>query len=469
MKLDGPSERLLEQGARSSRTVHYVDPLPAANEVFTVKDGLRSSGIGTVGDIPWGTHFCHFYENKSDLLDVLVPYFKTGLEQNEFCIWGVFDPLDGQEARVALDEALPDTRARIAAGDIEIVPQSQWYRGDGATDLQPLVRSFQEKLTRALARGYAGMRVNVNAAWLAERDKRNLDVYEDEFSALIANRRVIMLCAYPIAIDRSAEILDPGYTHRFAIARQNGKWQVVETPELRQARAEVKRLNGELAMADIDRRQEAVALDRAKEALRASGARSLCYFELGLVGMAIVSPTEGCIEVNDRLCDMLGYERYELMQMTWAAVVHPDDLAVDIRNYERILAGEVEGYQIAKRWIRKDGDVVHTNSSLKCRRREDGSVDYLAAMVEEVTGLGPSPAGGPAGELELRPGTRALSGRELEVTRLIGLGRTVKEIAAGLALSEKTVSTYRTRILTKLNLKSTAELIHYALKNRLAK
>ena len=128
MKLDGPSERLLEQGARSSRTVHYVDPLPAANEVFTVKDGLRSSGIGTVGDIPWGTHFCHFYENKSDLLDVLVPYFKTGLEQNEFCIWGVFDPLDGQEARVALDEALPDTRARIAAGDIEIVPQSQWYR-----------------------------------------------------------------------------------------------------------------------------------------------------------------------------------------------------------------------------------------------------------------------------------------------------------------------------------------------------
>ena len=55
------------------------------------------------------------------------------------------------------------------------------------------------------------------------------------------------------------------------------------------------------------------------------------------------------------------------------------------------------------------------------------------------------------------------------MTRLIGFGRTVKEIAAGLALSEKTVSTYRTRILTKLGLKNTAELIRYALKNGLAK
>jgi PAS domain S-box-containing protein len=255
---------------------------------------------------------------------------------------------------------------------------------------------------------------------------------------------------------------------------------VVEPPELRRARTEVQRLGAELqrramereeelAAADSDRRQKAAAYHRAEQALRASRERALCYFELGLVGMAIVSPTKGCVEVNDRLCDILGYERRELMQTTWAAVVHPDDLAVDIRNYNRILAGEVEGYQFAKRWISKHGDVVHTNSAIKCQRREDGTVDYFAVMVEEVSGLGPSPAGGAPGDWELRPGTQALSSRELEVTRLIGFGRTVKEIAAGLALSEKTVSTYRTRILTKLNLKSTAELIRYALKNRLAK
>jgi PAS domain S-box-containing protein len=431
-------------------------------------DGLRKSGIGAVGDIPWGTHFCHFYENKRDLLDVLVPYFKAGLEQNEFCVWAVFDPLDWQEARIALDEALSGTSARIAAGHIEIVPQSQWYRGDGVADLQRSVRSLQEKLNWALARGYAGMRVNVSAACLAARGRRDLDAYEDEFSALIAHRRMIVLCAYPLEISQAAEIFDAGYTHRFAIARQHGNWQVVETPELSQARAEVKHLHTELAAADTGRRHDAAALYRAEAALQVSEARYRCYFELGLVGMAIVSPTQGCIEVNNRLCAMLGYERHELMRMTWAALVHPDDLAVDIRNYERMVTGEVDGYQIEKRWMGKNGDVVHTNSTIRCQRREDGSIDYFAAMVEEVTGLGPSPAGGPAEDWELRPGTQALSGRELEVTRLIGFGRTVKEIAAGLALSEKTVSTYRTRILTKLNLKTTAELIRYALKNRLA-
>jgi PAS domain S-box-containing protein len=217
----------------------------------------------------------------------------------------------------------------------------------------------------------------------------------------------------------------------------------------------------ELATADTDKAQAAKALHRAEQELRANGERSLCYFELGLVGMAIVSPTKGCIEVNDRLCNILGYERRELMQMTWAALSHPDDLAEDIRNYDRILAGEVDGYQLHKRWRRKNGDFTHTNVSVKCQRNEDGSVDYFAAMIEEVPG---ADAEGHDG----LPEHKGLSGREREVVRLIGLGKTVKEVAAELALSEKTVSTYRRRILIKLNLKSTAELIRYALKNRFA-
>jgi len=430
-------------------------------------DGLRKSGIGVVGDIPWGTHFCHFYENSRDLLDVLAPYFKTGLEQNEFCVWQVFDPLDEQTAGDALELALPGSRARLTAGEIEIVPQSEWYRGDRVQNLQQLVRGWETKLNKAVSRGCAGMRVNVSAGCLAARDRRDLDAYEDEFSALVANRRMILLCAYPLEISTATEIPAHRYTHRLAIARQHGDWQVVETPELKQARADVQRLGAELATANIERTQEAAARHRAEGALRASEARSLCYFELGLVGMALVSPTQGCIEVNNRLCAMLGYERQELMRMTWAALAHPDDLADDMRNYGRIVAGEIDGYRIAKRWIRKNGDVVHTNSSLKCQRRGDGSVDYFAAMIEEVSGPGQLPSGGPATSEAARPGPETLSGREREVARLIGLGRTVKEVAAGLALSEKTVSTYRTRILTKLDLKSTAELIRYAFKNHL--
>src|SRR3977135_2824524 len=55
----------------------------------TMAAELRQTGIRLVGDVPWGTHFCHFYETKEDLLDILVPYFKAGLENNESCVWVV--------------------------------------------------------------------------------------------------------------------------------------------------------------------------------------------------------------------------------------------------------------------------------------------------------------------------------------------------------------------------------------------
>ena len=68
---------------------------------------VRKSGIGVVGDITWGTHFCHFYETKDDLLDTLVSYFKAGLESDEFCVWVVPEPLTEHEAWSALRQAVP--------------------------------------------------------------------------------------------------------------------------------------------------------------------------------------------------------------------------------------------------------------------------------------------------------------------------------------------------------------------------
>lgn len=63
-----------------------------------------------------------------------------------------------------------------------------------------------------------------------------------------------------------------------------------------------------------------------------------------------------------------------------------------------------------------------------------------------------------------RPPHEALSNREMQILRLLAAGRSVKDIAAQLALSEKTISTYRTRVLEKMSLKSNAELMRYALR-----
>jgi hypothetical protein len=52
-----------------------------------MSEKTRKAGINIIGNVPWGTHFCLFYHTKEDLLDILVPYFKAGLENNEFWAW----------------------------------------------------------------------------------------------------------------------------------------------------------------------------------------------------------------------------------------------------------------------------------------------------------------------------------------------------------------------------------------------
>lgn len=124
---------------------------------------------------------------------------------------------------------------------------------------------------------------------------------------------------------------------------------------------------------------------RAEEALRLSEERFRRYFELGLIGMAITLPSKGCLEVNDELCRILGYEREELLKKTWPELTHPDDLAADFAHFDRVLAGEKDGYALDKRFIRKDGQVVDTTMAAKCLRRADGSIAYLVALVQDIT------------------------------------------------------------------------------------
>lgn len=124
---------------------------------------------------------------------------------------------------------------------------------------------------------------------------------------------------------------------------------------------------------------------RAEEALRASEERFRRYFDLGLIGMAITAPDKGCLEVNDELCRILGYERSELLQKNWAEMTHPDDLALDLENFERVLAGDMDGYTLDKRWIRKDGRFIDSIVAVQCVRRTNGAVDYFVGLVLDTT------------------------------------------------------------------------------------
>lgn len=246
---------------------------------MTQPTDLRNTGISAVGDVPWGTHFCHFYQTKQDLLDILIPYFTTGLQNNEFCVWVVFDPLDEGEARKELIRAFPPAAQHLLKGDIQIIPHSAFYLKDNILDLSNTIEVIQRKLAQALAQGYGGMRVNGNEAWLTEEDWKNFWQYEKYLNELIANQRVIVLCTYPLAITRAGELFDVAATHQFVIARRRGKWQLLETPALNQTKEELRELSqhlehrvaqrtAELATANQALTREATERQKTTEQLR---------------------------------------------------------------------------------------------------------------------------------------------------------------------------------------------------------
>ena len=90
--------------------------------IVKIRVNTRKTGIDILGDVPWGTHFCQFYQTKEDLIDILVPYFKAGLKNNEFCMWVTSEPLSKKEAKNSMRMAVPNFDRYLKRGQIEIVP-----------------------------------------------------------------------------------------------------------------------------------------------------------------------------------------------------------------------------------------------------------------------------------------------------------------------------------------------------------
>ncbi len=109
------------------------------------KGPLRKTGLDLLGDVPWGTHFCVFYHSKQDLLDILVPYFKAGLENNEFCMWITSEPLSAEDAEKSLSQAVTNLDEYIKKGQIEILDYSDWYTKTGVFEADRVLRGWVQK------------------------------------------------------------------------------------------------------------------------------------------------------------------------------------------------------------------------------------------------------------------------------------------------------------------------------------
>ena len=183
---------------------------------------LRTTGIEVVGDMPWSTHFCLFYDTKSYLLETLAPYCKAGLESGEYCLRVVAEPVKETEAMQALARVVPDFDRYLREQSIEIVAVPDWYLDDGEFDLARVIKGWNQKLERAIAKGYTGVRVTGDTAWLNKEHWRDFCAYEESLNQAIANQRLAVLCTYPLASCGASEILDVVQTHQFTVTKRHG-------------------------------------------------------------------------------------------------------------------------------------------------------------------------------------------------------------------------------------------------------
>jgi len=194
---------------------------------------LRRSGIAPLGDVGWGTHLCCFFRTTDDLLALLVPYFKAGLESHEYCIWVLSGGVTKKLATAALRQSVPDLDRYLDGGRLDIVGAREWYLTRGRLDRRRVIRGWLRQLRHAQAQGFAGMRAAGSADWFEGRKKwKDFLEYEAVVNEALRKRRMIALCSYQLATSEASDLLDVASAHQLALARRAGTWQAVAWRDL---------------------------------------------------------------------------------------------------------------------------------------------------------------------------------------------------------------------------------------------
>ncbi|MHB8202150.1 MAG: PAS domain S-box protein [Desulfomonilaceae bacterium] len=126
---------------------------------------------------------------------------------------------------------------------------------------------------------------------------------------------------------------------------------------------------------------------RAEDRLRESEQRFRVLFEQAAVGVAQIETRSGrFVRINQRYCDIVGYTRSELENMTFQTITVPEDLKTDLQNKDALFAGTIREFSMEKRYCRKDGSIVWVNLTVSPMWEPGEAPDFHIAVVQDITG-----------------------------------------------------------------------------------
>ncbi len=101
--------------------------------------------------------------------------------------------------------------------------------------------------------------------------------------------------------------------------------------------------------------------------------------------MALVSPDGRFLKVNPSVCQITGYNETELLERNFQEITHADDLEVDLAWADKLLAGEVETYQVEKRYLHKNGSTVSALLSVSLARDKNKEPLFFVSQIQDIT------------------------------------------------------------------------------------
>ena len=132
-------------------------------------------------------------------------------------------------------------------------------------------------------------------------------------------------------------------------------------------------------------KQELVERQQAEQALRASEERFRYIFDYSKVGMSLLDPDYKYLKTNKAFCEMIGYSEQDLLAHDFKGITHPDDIELNTAWSKKLLTGEINSFNIQKRYIRKDGGIVYGDLTVSAMRDENGKFIHGIAIVQDIS------------------------------------------------------------------------------------
>jgi len=184
-----------------------------------------------INHTPLTQHTSLFYNSEEEYLDIIIPYLKAGLEDNEFCLWIIPATLEVKDVQERLRKTVEGLDAYLEKGQLSIRDYRSFYLSDGVFSVEKVIKSWAELEKTILEKGFKGIRATGDGSWAIETNWPGFVMYEKEVNRIIDLHKIRAICSYAIEKLQLKDICDIGANHQASLVKQMGDWNRLDPSE----------------------------------------------------------------------------------------------------------------------------------------------------------------------------------------------------------------------------------------------